>query len=330
MEHRSFIWIYILLLLPLSILQVIITLVSSCRKGSTKFSPTAETTLANNAQALRRGFPLWVVETMRSYQHLTVWTMTISAVYCVLVEIGYRYTNNRYSEWFCPIRTFLPAAGTIVANYWTFIFVFGVWSLVPREDFPKDDEKADAMAHRLFKYDEPALISIPTSISMPLIATPTSVTTPLSYLQCSSFKRYPSWSMYVIVYMIMHVQHTLLPLLAWVEYAWYPGVVNALCPAPTFLTGVTYLLPLLSLLSSSTYSFNFVGLSRCPRVNICCFVSPDMAVVGLNVLACESHTTVPDHAHGMAKWSVEIVIWGNARTWNLCSLLFTAPSTTVY
>ena len=162
MDHRTFVGIYCLLLTPLSLLQVFVAF-AGCWEA---YKPTSETTRANNEQALRRGFPLWLVETMRSYQHLTVWTMTIATVYVILVEMGYRYNNHdpsRYSEWFCPIRMFLPTAGIIVANYWTFIFVFGVWSLVPREDFHKDDDKANAVALRLFMY-ESSLILVPLTL----------------------------------------------------------------------------------------------------------------------------------------------------------------------
>jgi len=208
MDHRSFVWIYILLLLPLTLFHAILT-VAGCFFQA--FKPTAESIRANNAQALRRGFPLWFVETLRMYQHLTIWTMTIATFYVVLLEIGYRYHNHdpsHYSEWVCPIRTFLPTAGMLVANYWTFIFVFGVWSLVPREDFPKDDEKANDMANRLFKY--------------------------------------PSCSLSVILYIIMHIQHTFLPVMTWLEYGWYPSVVNDMCPVPSFFTEWTHVVSYLT------------------------------------------------------------------------------------
>ena len=204
MEHLTFLYIYLAFLLPVSLLQLIVPFLPD---KAMNYSPN---TLSCNLQAVKRGYPYLLVRFMVSFQHLTIWTMLLATVYLLSLALGGMLNDDlaKYAAVTCFIRPILPGAGVIVAQYWSFIFTFGPWSLVPREEFSKNPEEALRIAQCLFMY--------------------------------------PSATPYILFYLLMHIQHTFIPLMPWVEELWFPESVYSVCPRPsiwsqTFQT-VSYLL----------------------------------------------------------------------------------------
>lgn len=179
-----------LLFVPLSTIIFVMPFVSSS-------APAPEGTTANNANALKQGYPLFVVRLMLAYQHLTICTMTTTALYIVLSGAAH-YSGQPSSSFICSLRLVLPGAGAIVAQFWTFILVFGPWSLVTREDFPADDKKAKWLIERLFLR--------------------------------------PSRTKHCFFFVLMHVQHTWMPLLPWIEQGLFSASSSwphRACPEPS-------------------------------------------------------------------------------------------------
>lgn len=204
MEHLTFICIYLVLLLPICLTQLIIPFLS---EKTMKYSPMTQSC---NRQAEKRGYPSLLVRIMLAFQHLTIWTMFLAVAYLLPLASGGMLKDDlfKYSTVSCIIRPILPGAGIIVAQYWSFIFSFGPWSLVPQEEFSKDPKEALRIAQCLLMY--------------------------------------PSATPYVFFYLIMQIQHTLIPLMPWLEELWFPESLGSICPRPsiwsqTFLT-VGYLL----------------------------------------------------------------------------------------
>lgn len=162
----------------------------------TKYRTTpTKSTAANNANALKQGVPILVVRFMMAYQHLTVCTMTATAIYFVFSASAY-HSGRAANGFICTLRIILPGAGAVVAQFWTFVFTFGPWSLVPREDFPADNNKAKWLTERMLMR--------------------------------------PSWTRHCIFYVLMHVQHTWMPLLPWLELGLYgSSTPQGSCPVPS-------------------------------------------------------------------------------------------------
>ena len=151
-------------------------------------------TQRNNGHALAKGWPPVAVRLMQTYQHLTVCTMQLTSIYLLLSAYFY-LTRDTGLDWArCGARLILPAAGSIVAHFWTFVLLFGPFSIADREDFPADEEKTNRMVRRLFYR--------------------------------------PSMSASCLFYILMHVQHTWMPLLPWFEGAVFPSEV--MCPPSPF------------------------------------------------------------------------------------------------
>jgi len=196
MEHATFIYFYVVILLPISVMIVLVPFLP------VKVMKYSELTLSCNAQAVRRGYPMFLVRTMLSFQHLTICTMLLVTVYVTLLAWGYSVNNpGKYAHVLCSIRPILPGAGIIVAQYWSFIFAFGPWSLVPREEFPSNPKTAMQIAHCCFMY--------------------------------------PSATRYVFFYILMHIQHTFIPLMAWIEELLFLESVHSICPHPPLWRQIT-------------------------------------------------------------------------------------------
>ena len=173
MDYAGFVGLNCLLLLPISVFHATQVLFPASR-----LLPLSEHSKLANEQAIQRGYPEVLVRMMLAFQHLTVCTMTMTAIYYLfqLVNLFSSHAMTLDTP-LCFIRNTLPAAGVIVAQYWTFVYTLGPWSLVPREDFPRDDKKANFIARRIFMY--------------------------------------PSCSGYLLLHLLMHLQHTWIPALPW-------------------------------------------------------------------------------------------------------------------
>ena len=188
MDYSVFVGLNCLLLLPITLFQAAQVVFPASR-----LLPLSEHSKAANEQAIQRGYPEILVRMMLAFQHLTVCTMTLTAVYYLLQFIHLISPNTFHlSSSLCLLRSILPAAGVVVAQYWTFVYSFGPWSLVPREDFPRDDKKADLIAQRIFMY--------------------------------------PSFTGYMLLHMLMHMQHTWIPALPWLETYFYTDKIIDQCP----------------------------------------------------------------------------------------------------
>lgn len=179
--YALFVGISLVLFLPISFYVVCAPFIP------TKYrSIPTRATKRNNDCALSKGWPLISVRFMQTYQHLTVCTMQLTTVYLLLSSLQLALQPPEES-WLplvrCGVRLILPGAGSVVAHFWTFICCFGPWSLVDREDFPSDEKKAADLVQRCF------------------------------------FRL--SWTPACFFLMIMHLQHTWLPLLPWVEAAFF-------------------------------------------------------------------------------------------------------------
>jgi len=133
-----------------------------------------------------------------AYQHLTVCTMTATALH-ILLSGAAHFSGQPAGSFSCGLRLILPGAGAVVFQFWTFVFAFGPWSLVMREDFPSDDKKTKWLIERLLLR--------------------------------------PSCTKHCFFYALMHVQHTWMPLLPWVEQGLYnvSGTPYAACLEPSLL-----------------------------------------------------------------------------------------------
>ena len=192
MDYSVFVGLNCLLLLPITLFQA-----AQVVFPATRLLSLSEHSKAANEQAIQRGYPEILVRMMLAFQHLTVCTMTLTASYYLLQLLLLTAPNTLHlSSFLCFLRSALPAAGVIVAQYWTFVHSLGPWCLVPREDFPRDDKKANLIAQRIFMY--------------------------------------PSCSGYMLLHMLMHLQHTWVPALPWLETYFYTEKVIDQCPMISF------------------------------------------------------------------------------------------------
>lgn len=192
MDYSAFVLLNCLLLLPITVFHA-----AQVFFPASRLLPLSEHSRLANEQAIERGYPEVLVRLMLAFQHLTVCTMTMSAVYYLLQLVNVLSSPTiTLSSPLCFIRNVLPASGVIVAQYWTFVYSLGPWSLVPREDFPRDDKKANFIARRIFMY--------------------------------------PSCSGYLLLHLLMHLQHTWIPALPWIEAYLYPDKIIDQCPAISF------------------------------------------------------------------------------------------------
>jgi hypothetical protein len=143
--YSIFLGANLVLFLPLSLLWCCMPFIPT----SMRSKPTAATQ-QNNNYALKRGYPLLAVRFMMAYQHLTIWTMLLTTLYLslsLLEEMGVAGLPRGVR---CAARQVLPAAGPIVAQFWTFVLTLGPWTLVDRRDFPKSEKKAMELVEKLF------------------------------------------------------------------------------------------------------------------------------------------------------------------------------------
>jgi hypothetical protein len=195
-SHFQFIIANLIVFFPISFMSFIQVFLPQ------RIIPASEYTLHANNQAIRRGYPAVLVRTMLSYQHLTVCTMTTTTLYLMITAFYYYSNDGRYLiSSLCYLRLILPGACLVVAQYWTFVLIFDPWTLVPREDFPKDNSKANSMANRIFLY--------------------------------------PSISMYLPFHLLIQLQHSWMPVLLWVEVYLFSQDVSKLCSLPSALEEVT-------------------------------------------------------------------------------------------
>ena len=166
---------------PLSVVWCSLPFIPS----SLRQKPTA-VTQRNNEHALKLGYPLLLVRLMLCYQHLTIWTMLLTTMYLALSfleQISYPDLGPTAAWARCAARHVLPGAAPIVAQFWTFIMFAGPWSLIDRRDFPKSEGKAKKLVAVLFYR--------------------------------------PSFSFAGVFYLLMHIQHTWMPFLPFIEAMYF-------------------------------------------------------------------------------------------------------------